>query len=65
MKNPGFFFKRHSNLDLVKANNRGSELRRIRVFTNPKSGGTAMRLRVFPTSPDEANNPQVVKRPAR
>ena len=43
----------------------GDRMARIRRLTDPKSGWTALRLKVFPTSASQANNPQVVKRNGR
>ena len=40
----------------------GDRTARVRRLTDPKSGWTALRLKVFPTSASQANNPQVVKR---
>lgn len=40
----------------------GDRAARVRRLTDPKSGWTALRLKVFPTSASQANNPQVVKK---
>jgi hypothetical protein len=48
--------------DLIKRVLAGNTSQLYRRIKNPKSGWTALRLKRFPTSADEANNPQRVRR---
>ncbi len=60
-RSPSFFFPNPARRE-ISAILAGNSISRIRRITHPRSGWTALKLKVFPKSASEANNPQKVKR---
>ena len=61
-KPPVGIFKQNPVKDVIQAMLDGNRSELYRWIRNPRSGWTKLRLKRYPTSPDEANNPQVVRK---
>ena len=59
-KPPIGIFKQNPVKDVMRAMLDGNKSELYRRIKNPRSGWTKLRLKRYPTSPDEANNPQTI-----